>query len=188
MRSVVHPGLRARSPRDRVFDPLVDPPYRSRVTQERAPRTRRRAPRQDEETLDPEQAEALSRAAREAVRQPADPRLEKSFAHLGLVPDPEPKTAVKRTRTRRAAPVEPLPEAEPVPTVTPAERPATPEPVAPSAPAARPADVQSLVEAISTLTRSTDDIRRRLEILTWMLAGVLVGVALVALILLVRGA
>ena len=187
MWSVVHPVSPARSRQARTFDPSGDPAYRSRVTQERAPRTRRRATRQDDETLDPEQAEALSRAAREAVRQPADPRLEKSFAHLGLVPDPEPKAAAKRTRTRRAA-VAPVLEAEPIPTVTHAERPAPPEPVAPPAPAARPADVQSLVDAIATLTRSTDDIRRRLEILTWMLAGVLVGVALIALILLVRGA
>ena len=158
------------------------------MTQERAPRTRRRAPRQDEETLDPEQAEALSRAAREAVRQPADPRLEKSFAHLGLVPDPEPKTAPKRTRTRRTAAVAPNPEAEPVPAVAGVERTPTLEPVAPPAPPARAVDVQPLVEAIATLTRSTDEIRRRLEVVTWMLAGVLVGVAVVAVILLVRGA
>jgi len=167
----------------RAFDPSVGRPYRSRVTQERAARTRRRAPRQDDETLDPEQAEALSRAAREAVRQPADPRLEKSFAHLGLVPDPEPKTAPKRTRTRRPAAVAPVAEAEPVTAAAPAETVAPPAPAAP-APAV---DLQPLADAIAALTRTTDEIQRRLQVLTWLVAGVLVAVAIVAVILLVRG-
>lgn len=178
-------GSRVQPGRD-AFDPSVDPPYRSRVTQERAARTRRRPPRQDDETLDPEQAEALSRAAREAVRQPADPRLEKSFAHLGLVPDPEPKAAPKRTRTRRPTAVAPVVDAEPDTAVAPPERAVAGEPLPPPVPAARPVDLQPLVDAIATLSRTTDEIRRRLDMLTWMLAGVLIAVALVAVILLVR--
>ncbi len=152
------------------------------MSQERAARARRRAPRQDDETLDPEQAEALSKAAREAVRQPADPRLEKSFAHLGLVPDPEPKKAPKRTRTRKPAAVPAVVEVEP--TVAPA----TAEPLPAPAPASAPAlDIQPLAEAVANLARTTDEIRRRLEVLTWMLAGVLVLMALLAVLLLVRG-
>ena len=147
------------------------------MTQERAARARRRAPRQDDETLDPEQAEALSRAAREAVRQPADPRLEKSFAHLGLVPDPEPKAAPKRTRTRRAAAVAPVADPEPVATVAPLEPPAPPAPAV---------DLGPLVDAVAALSRTTEDIRRRLEVLTWMLAGVLAALAALAIILLTR--
>ena len=155
------------------------------MTHERAARARRRAPRQDEETLDPEQAEALSRAAREAVRQPADPRLEKSFAHLGLVPDPEPKPAPKRQRTRRATPAAadadaagPVPPAAPVVPVAPSEPVASPVPAV---------DLQPLVAAVAALARTTEDIRRRLDVLTWMLAGVLVALGAVALFLLVRG-
>lgn len=41
-------------------------------------------------TPDDEASADLSRAAREAVRQPADPRLEKQFAYLGLWGEPEP--------------------------------------------------------------------------------------------------
>jgi hypothetical protein len=40
---------------------------------------------------------------------------------------------------------------------------------------------------VATLARTTDEIRRRLEVLTWMLAGVLVLMALLAVLLLVRG-
>jgi hypothetical protein len=39
---------------------------------------------------DDEASADLSRAAREAVRQPADPRLEKQFAYLGLWGETEP--------------------------------------------------------------------------------------------------
>ena len=152
------------------------------MTQERAARTRRRAPRQDDETLDPEQAEALSRAAREAVRQPADPRLEKSFAHLGLVPDPEPNAAPKRTRTRRPPAVAAIADVAPVAAVDP------PEPVAPPASVSPSVDLQPLVDAIATLSRTTDEIRRRLDVLTRLLVGLLVAVALVVVLLLVRGA
>ncbi len=148
------------------------------MSQERVARARRRAPRPDDETLDPEQAEALSKAAREAVRQPADPRLEKSFAHLGLVPDPEPRTAPKRARTRKPAAVPAVVDVEPVVAPAPAE------PVPPPAAAVGP---EPLADAVTNLARSTDQIRRRLEILTWMLAGVLVLMVLLAVLLLVRG-
>jgi hypothetical protein len=46
---------------------------------------RTKAPMPDEEP-----SAELSRAAREAVRQPPDPRLEKQFAHLALWGEPEP--------------------------------------------------------------------------------------------------
>jgi hypothetical protein len=61
---------------------------------------------------------------------------------------------------------------------------------APAEPVPAPApgvDLQPLADAVASLARTTDDIRRRLEILTWMLAGVLVLMALLAVLLLVRG-
>ena len=46
----------------------------------------------DATSADAEQAERLSRAARGVVHEPADPRLEKAFGHLGLFPETEPET------------------------------------------------------------------------------------------------
>src|SRR5687767_13236837 len=91
---------------------------------------------------DDEQAEALSRAAREAVRQPADPRLEQSFARLGLFADEEPA----RARLPRAA--------RPAPTVV--------DPPAPAQP-----DLEPLRLEIAGWRSTAEDLGRRLEIITW---------------------
>ena len=55
---------------------------------------------------EPETSEALSRAAREAVRQPPDPRLERSFAHLGTGADAPPATPARLARPRSQASLE----------------------------------------------------------------------------------
>jgi len=55
---------------------------------------------------EPETSEALSRAAREAVRQPPDPRLERSFAHLGTGADAPPATPARPARPRSQASLE----------------------------------------------------------------------------------
>lgn len=57
--------------------------------QDETPSTLRPAGAGDANGEDEAEAE-LSRAARQAVRQPPDPRIEKSFAHLGLGLDAEP--------------------------------------------------------------------------------------------------
>jgi hypothetical protein len=62
------------------------------------PTTRRPSPTDDETAPDDEPFGDLSKAAREAVRQPADPRLEAQIARLGLSPDAEPP---RRPRGRR---------------------------------------------------------------------------------------
>lgn len=162
------------------------PAYRAGVTDERARPAGHGSRVADDEALDAAQAEALSRAAREAVRQPADPRIERSFAHLGLVPDddPEPsprRATVPRGRTRRAA--------------VPAESRAVAtdmadEPVVaplPEAASTVPTDQRPLLEAIEAWQLSTGDLRRRLDVVTWLLAALTVVIGLLAVVLILRG-
>jgi hypothetical protein len=149
------------------------------VTDERAAGSGRRPGAHDDEPLDAEQAEALSRAAREAVRQPADPRIERSFAHLGLVPEADaaaqPAPAA-RSRSRRAP-------------ASAVDRPAREAAASPEAPHAAPGtlDAEPLLDAIAAWQRSTDELRRRLDILTWLLAGVTALIGVLALVLILRG-
>lgn len=121
---------------------------------------------------DPEQAEALSRAAREAVRQPADPRLERSFAKLGLFTDDTPTEA--GTQPPSASPPSPSTSA-------------TATPVAAVVGAAAPAvDLDPLRAQLATLQATTERVDRRLATMTILLIIVALGVAIVALLVLVR--
>jgi len=124
------------------------PAYRGRVQDDPTRRARQTPALTDDPPHDDEQSQALSRAARDAVRQPADPRIEKSFAHLGIVSE--------------AAPDTPGPDASAF-------------------------DQAPLLEAIATWLRSTDDLRRRLDVVTWLLAGLTVLIGLLAVVLIVRG-
>jgi hypothetical protein len=57
---------------------------------------------QAEPTLEELQAAELSRAAREAVRQPADPRIDRQLARMGLADDEDPAQNGLRTPARSA--------------------------------------------------------------------------------------
>lgn len=122
------------------------------------------------ETTDPEVDEALSRAAREAVRQPADPRLEKSFAKLGLFTD-EPATD---------------PEDKPAATVKEPARAQVTPPIAPVASPANPAHEPVSIASVA-LEESVSNLTRRVDLLTWLVGGLTAVVVLLALILIVRG-
>jgi len=63
------------------------------------PTTRRRSTIDDDAASEDGPFGDLSKAARDAVRQPADPRLEAQIARLGLSPDAEP---TRRPRLRKA--------------------------------------------------------------------------------------
>jgi hypothetical protein len=133
-----------------------------------------------------EAEEALSRAAREAVRQPADPRLEKSFARLGLFTDEETPAAPPR-------PGEPVPDPGRGP--APAPAPARPAPVVPTVGSISPAvdldplraDVSALQAAVSAVQASADRLESRLGTVTWLAMALLVAVGLLAVVVLVRG-
>ena len=65
-------------------------------------------PDQPADAAEAAQAAELSRAAREAVRQPADPRIERQLARMGLAPDDAPgessgPTDAAATSSRRGA-------------------------------------------------------------------------------------
>lgn len=64
-----------------------------------APSAGRRPSRPKGPTPDDEPTAELARAAREAVRQPPDPRLEAQFAHLALWGEPEPMRTAAREPT-----------------------------------------------------------------------------------------
>jgi hypothetical protein len=129
-----------------------------------------------------EAEEALSRAAREAVRQPADPRLEKSFARLGLFTDEETPAAPPRP-------------GEPVPDPGRGPAPARPAPVVPAVGSISPAvdldplraDVSALQAAVSAVQASADRLESRLGTITWLAVALLVAVGLLAVVVLVRG-
>ena len=56
------------------------------------------------DATDDETAAELSRAAREAVRQPADPRIDRQLARMGLTPAPEDAPAAPPTERQLARP------------------------------------------------------------------------------------
>jgi hypothetical protein len=114
----------------------------------------------DTATADDEQAEALSRAARQAVRQPADPRLEKSFAKLGLFSDDE---------TPAVTAVSPAPAPEPAP--------------AASSPGL---DLDPLRAEIAALRAATEQAERRLTIVMYAVMGALVALGLLIVVVLAR--
>ena len=109
-----------------------------------------------------EQAERLSRAAREAVRQPADPRLEKSFGHLGLFGDEDQPPAGAAARTAPAASVVPAPPA--------------------------PVDLEPLRADLLALRLAVNRLDRRLGTVLGFLAILAVVTAILAVIVLVVAA
>ena len=111
-------------------------------------------------TVEDEPTEALSRAAREAVRQPPDPRLEQSFARLGLFGD-EDAPGPRRPRAAR-----------PGPTVV------DPPPAA---------DLEPLRREIAGWRTTAEDLSRRLAIITWILVALTVTIGLLAVVLIARG-
>jgi hypothetical protein len=132
---------------------------------EDAPRTSRRSAKADQ-AADDELAAELSRAAREAVRQPPDPRLEASFAKLGLWSDPN-------------APADPdAAERE-----TPARAHATDPAQLPTSAADGHEDLRA---ALLEIRLATEGLRRRLDLALRLEAVVIVLVAIVALLVLVR--
>ena len=114
----------------------------------------------DRDAADAAAAEAISRAAREAVRQPPDPRLERSFAHLaadGDAPEAPPRSPALDGGVR-------VPESR----------------------TSLEADVERIRDEIAAWRTSTDRIGRQLEIVTWVMIAVTAVFALVALVVLVR--
>lgn len=65
--------------------------------------TRGGKPTDDAVAAEVEAAARLSRAARDAVRQPPDPRLEASFAKLGLWSDPDAPAATEEPAKARGS-------------------------------------------------------------------------------------
>lgn len=133
----------------------------------------------------------LSEAAREAVRQPADPRIDAHLARMGLTGDAAPAATLSPAGASpvpaRPAPADPVP-ARPVLPPTPAPLGAE-TPVSPLALPATASEPDPTLAALTasvatlgaTLTRAEASIRR----LTWLLIAVAV-VALVALALALR--
>ncbi|HEU0234962.1 MAG TPA: hypothetical protein VFR14_00835 [Candidatus Limnocylindrales bacterium] len=132
---------------------------------EDAPRTSRRSAKADQ-AADDELAAELSRAAREAVRQPPDPRLEASFAKLGLWSDPNAPAdtgAGEGEAPPRARVADPAP------------------------PATSAADGhEDLRAALLEVRLASEGLRRRLDLALRLEAVVIVLVAIVALLVLVR--
>jgi hypothetical protein len=115
-------------------------------------------PQAEPESADAADVDAqLSRAAREAVRQPADPRLEASFAKLAGV-------ATDASAPRRTA----APSSSSVPG------------------AASSAEIDELRAAVAASQAAAEQTVRRLERVTWTLVGVVVVLAVVAGLLLIR--
>lgn len=107
---------------------------------------------------DDEAAAELSRAAREAVRQPPDPRLEASFAKLGLWSDPHAPAAAEEPATRlRAAAAAPLPD-----------------------------EHEDLRAALTELRLATEGLRRRLDLAVRLEAVVVVLLGILVVLVLVR--
>jgi hypothetical protein len=117
---------------------------------------------------DDEQAEALSRAAREAVRQPADPRLERSFAKLGLFSDDDNPTATT----------------DPARPGTPPQPP--PSPAATVGSAATSVDLEPLHVQLATLQATTERLERRVGTATTLLIGLAVAIAVLIVLAVVR--
>jgi hypothetical protein len=131
---------------------------------EDAPRTSRRSAKADQAAED-EAAAELSRAAREAVRQPPDPRLEASFAKLGLWSDPDAPDAQASTgETARSRG-----------SVSPTERSDD-----------GTADHADLRADLVNIRLATEGLRRRLDLAVRLEAVVIVLLAVVILLVLIR--
>jgi hypothetical protein len=138
------------------------------MTDEGSP-TPRKGPKQDH--ADDEQSAELSRAAREAVRQPPDPRLEKSFAKLGLWSE-APSDAAPDAPARHG------------------DAPSPPSPAAPDHEDLRSAlsDVRSAVEE---LRAAVDAVGSRVELATrlgYVAVGLLALIVVLSILLLLRPA
>jgi hypothetical protein len=114
-------------------------------------------------TGDDPQAEALSRAAREAVRQPADPRLERSFAKLGLSSDDHSPTA----------------------TTDPARAASAPSPAA-IVGSATSVDLEPLRVQLAGLQATTERLDRRMGTAIGLLIGLALGLGVLIVLVLVR--
>jgi hypothetical protein len=126
---------------------------------------------------DAESSEALSRAAREAVRQPADPRLERSFARLGLFTEDE--VAVPRP----GEPVHPVtPDRAPAAAPSGPGRPAVASPVPSGAAAPAPAEFEALQAEVDQLEVAVRQLSRQLTVVTALLVATVLGVAVLLLL------
>jgi hypothetical protein len=114
----------------------------------------------------PDKSADLSEAARAAVRDPGDPRIDAHLAALGLGPDPAPQAPEAPTR-------EPAARAEPA---------AHAEPAAPALPAtpATPPEVAALRTRVDDLDAALAAARRQVR---WL--GVALVVALAASVVLI---
>jgi hypothetical protein len=121
------------------------------------------APPRDVAPRDPEaeQAAALSEAARGAVRQPADPRIDAHLAHLGLTDGPAPARPARGASS--AEPAAPAPP--PAPDLTP--------------------EVQRLETLIRSLEAAHDATTTRVRSLAWsvLAIGIVAFLALVAAVI-----
>ncbi len=128
---------------------------------------------------DPEQAAALSRAARDAVRQPADPRIDRQLARMGLAPEPEPEAAepARVGRAVRAEDVEALERR-----------------VAELAPlTGRVAALEAIERRVTTAESAAQDAelaavraRRRVDQLAWVVTAEGVAIVILTALLLLR--
>ena len=128
--------------------------------------TPRKGPKPDQ--ADDELSAELSRAAREAVRQPPDPRLEKSFAKLGLWSEAPSDAAADAPARPDDAP--------------------SPSPAAPDHEDLRSA-LSEVRTAIDELRSSVDGVASRAELsvrLGYVAVGLLVLIAVLNIVVLLR--
>jgi hypothetical protein len=110
----------------------------------------------DDAALDEAQAAELSRAAREAVRQPADPRIDRQLARMGLAPADDDAGAPSGGMDRQAA-----------------------RPV-------RADELESVRVTLSATQAGLDRATRRLDLLTWVVTVEGIAIAILAVLLLLR--
>jgi hypothetical protein len=115
-----------------------------------------------EPQLDDEAAAELSRAAREAVRQPADPRIDRQLARMGLAPLPEEDAGA----------------------ATPPERPSGR--AAPTAIEMVRSELDGVRDTLAATRESLDGTRSRLDMLTWVVIFMGISIAILAVLLLLR--
>lgn len=116
-----------------------------------------------EPELDDETAAELSRAAREAVRQPADPRIDRQLARMGLAPAPD--------ETEPASP--------------PGRAPARPTPSEAELARLR-TEVETAHDDLAVTRSALARTRGRLDLLTWVVTFEGIAIAILAVLLLVR--
>jgi hypothetical protein len=114
-----------------------------------------------EPPVDDETAAELSRAAREAVRQPADPRIDRQLARMGLAPPSEDAGAA-----------------------TPPERPSGR--AAPTALEMVRSELDGVRDTVAATRASLDRTRSRLDMLTWVVIFEGIAIAILAVLLLLR--